>query len=204
MAEISLLLWDVGGVLLSNGWDHSARTAAVERFGLDPVEFERRHQLLDADFEAGRIDWHQYLAATVFDVPRDFTPDEFRTFVEGRSTPNAANLALARSLRARGAWTMAALNNESRELNEFRIAKFGLADVFGSFFSSCYTGHRKPEPAAFRTALGILHRTPTEAVFVDDRPENVAAARQLGLHAILARDPTQLRNDLADAGVAVE
>jgi putative hydrolase of the HAD superfamily len=204
MAEISLLLWDVGGVLLSNGWDHPARAAAVDHFGLDPVEFERRHQLVDAEFEAGRLNWDQYLAATVFDVPREFTPDAFRAFVEARSIEIAPNLALARALRARGSWTMAALNNESRELNEFRIAKFGLADVFGAFFSSCYTGRRKPDPLAYRSALGILHRSPPETVFVDDRPENVAAARQLGVHAILARDPAQLRNDLADAGVAAE
>ena len=202
MGSVSLLLWDVGGVLLSNGFDHAAREAAAEKFGLDPVEFERRHQLVDADFEQGRLTWEQYLAATVVDVPRKFSPAEFREFVERRSTAIRPALEVARELHADREYTMATLNNESKELNEYRIERFGLKPLFDAFFTSCYTGRRKPDPDAYRFALEITQRDPVEAVFLDDRPENVAAAANLGLRTVLVRDPDHIRRELALAGVA--
>jgi putative hydrolase of the HAD superfamily len=201
MARVSLLLWDVGGVLLSNGWDRAAREEAAKHFGLDGDDLERRHQSVDAAFETGKMDWEGYLAATVFHTPRDFSPDEFRTYVRARSTAIPASLEIARGLKNGGEYVMAALNNESRELNEYRIATFGLRDIFHAFFSSCYTGRRKPDPAAFRFALEITHRAPDESIFLDDRPENVAAANRLGLGTILVQGPERLREELTRAGV---
>ena len=202
MAELSLLLWDVGGVLLSNGWDHASRAAAAEHFGLDAADLEQRHQQVDAAFETGRLDWDAYLASTVFHVPRPFPPEAFRQFMRDRSTANAPALATARSLRAEGSYVMAALNNESRELNEYRIRTFGLKEVFHVFFSSCYTGYRKPAPEAFRYALEITQRTPEESLFLDDRPENIETAHRLGLRTLQVQDPGRLREELALAGVA--
>ncbi len=201
MPEVSLLLWDVGGVVLSNGWDLEARRAAAARFGLDPEELERRHLSVDAAFETGRLDWRGYLAATVFYEPRPFSPPEFRRFMRERSHEHAAAIATARSLRADGRYLMATLNNESRELNEYRIRTFRLRELFHVFLSSCYTGHRKPEPETFRHALDVLQRAPEETLFLDDRPENVAAAARLGLRTIQVRDPGGLRDQLARAGV---
>jgi len=203
MRKVALLLWDVGGVLLSNGWDRAARAAAASRFDLDPAELERRHQLVDAAFETGRMDAAGYLASTVFYEPRRFSPDAFRQFMFDRSRANAPALATARALRSAGRFVMAALNNESRELNEHRIRTFGLNEVFHVFFSSCYTGYRKPEPAAFRNALDLAQRAPDETLFLDDRPENIEAAARLGLRTVTVRDPGRLGEELALAGVAV-
>ena len=202
MSSVSLILWDVGGVLLSNGWDRSARHAAARHFHLDAEELERRHQEVDAAFETGRLDVAQYLAATVFYEPRPFPPEAFRQFMCDQSRRNPAALAAARSLRADGRYVMATLNNESRELNEYRIRTFGLAELFHVFFSSCYTGHRKPDPVAFRYALALTQRTPEETLFLDDRPENIAAAARLGLRTLQVRDPGRVKEELALAGVA--
>jgi putative hydrolase of the HAD superfamily len=202
MPKLSLLLWDVGGVLLSNGWDHAARAAAAQHFGMDAEDFERRHQKFDAAFETDRIDGDAYLAATVFHVPRSFTPEAFRDFMRARSTGNAPALAAARTLREEGRYVMAALNNESRELNEYRIRTFHLTDVFDVFFSSCYTGYRKPDPEAYRFALRFTQRDPAESLFLDDRPENIEAAARLGLRTLRVQDPGRLREELALAGVA--
>jgi putative hydrolase of the HAD superfamily len=202
VARISLLLWDVGGVLLSNAWDRSARAEAAVRFGLDAEELEQRHQRVDAAFESGRLDWAGYLAEVVFDRPREFTEEAFRQFMRERSHAIPSGLRLARELRDSGGYVMAALNNESRELNEYRISTFGLTDVFHAFFSSCYTGRRKPDPEAYQYALQITHRDPAESVFLDDRPENVEAAARLGLRTILVRDPDRLAEELRHAGVA--
>jgi putative hydrolase of the HAD superfamily len=201
MPEVSLLLWDVGGVLLSNGWDEAARRAAMVRFGLNREEFERRHRAVEDAFETGQLGWEGYLAATVFYEPRPFSPEEFRAFMFEWSREHPAAIATARALRTRGEHVMAALNNESRDLNEYRIRTFGLTDVFHVFFSSCYTGRRKPDPDAFRYALQFLQREPEETLFLDDRPENVAAAARLGLRTLLVRDPGRLSEELAGAGV---
>lgn len=201
MAEVSLLLWDVGGVVLSNAWDRSARRAAAERFGLDPEELERRHLAVDAAFETGSLDWPGYLAAAVFYEPRAFAPEDFRRFMTEQSRENPPVLELARALRASGRYVLATLNNESRELNEYRIRTFGLRELFHLFLSSCYTGLRKPDPEAFRYALELTQRSPEETLFLDDRPENVAAAARLGLRTIEVRDPGRVREQLASVGV---
>ena len=202
MAKISLLLWDVGGVILSNAWDKADREEAAVHFELDAEDFERRHQEVDAEFETGRMDSDRYLATTVFYTPREFTPEQFREFMRARSTAIRPSLELARRLREQGRYVMAALNNESRELNEYRIGAFDLHAVFHVFFSSCYTGRRKPDPDAYQYALQITQRDPDESLFLDDRPENIAVAARLGLRTILVRDPRQLGEELALAGVA--
>ncbi|MCI4323514.1 MAG: HAD family phosphatase [Thermoplasmata archaeon] len=202
MARVALLLWDIGGVLLSNGWDRSARARASGHFGLDAADLEHRHQQVDAAFESGQLDTDGYLDSTVFYRPRDFTRDAFRQFMREQSAAIPSSLELARHLRERGEFVMAALNNESRELNEYRIATFQLGKIFHAFFSSCYTGRRKPEPDAYRFALQITQRDPAESVFLDDRPENVEAAQRLGLRTILVRDPERLSDELTRVGVA--
>jgi putative hydrolase of the HAD superfamily len=203
VAEPAVLLWDIGGVILSNGWDREDRSAAAQRFGLDPADLEARHAPLAADLETGRIDWAAYLAAAVFDVPRTFSPEEFRRFVWDRSGLHARALGAARALRAGGRYTMVALNNESRELNAHRIEAFDLRSVFHVFLSSCYTGLRKPDPAAFRYALAVTQRPPSDCLFLDDRKENVDAARGLGLATIWVREPDRLPEDLLTAGVSL-
>jgi putative hydrolase of the HAD superfamily len=201
VAEATLLLWDIGGVVLSNAWDLTARQAAVENFDLNAEEFESHHQQVVADFETGRMNLERYLAETVFDRPRRFTSEEFRRFMEARSTPRASALATAMALRRDGRFLMVALNNESRELNEYRIRTFRLGRVFEVFLSSCYTGRRKPDVDAFRHALALTQRTPEETVFLDDRPENVAAAAELGIGTVLVRDPDRLAEEMKAAGI---
>ncbi len=203
MPEISLLLWDVGGVLLSNGWDHTSRAAAVERFRLDATEFERRHAAVEVDFETGKLSEDGYLDATIFYQPRAFSRDDVRAFIRSRSTPNAGAIETARALRAGGRFRLATLNNESRELNDYRIRTFGLGEIFDDFFSSCFTGCRKPDPAAYRTALDITHHAPDRTLFLDDRPENVAAAAALGIRTLRVLDPGRLREELQRSGVTV-
>jgi putative hydrolase of the HAD superfamily len=204
MPELSLLLWDVGGVILSNAWDHADRVAAAERFGLDAAELERRHEEVADAFERGQIDEEEYLSKTVFYAPRPFSRATFQRYIRDRSSPLAHSLATARGLRAGGKYVMAALNNESRALNEYRIATFRLTEIFHVFFSSCYTGLRKPDPAAYRYALQLAHRAPEESLLLDDRLDNVKAAATLGIRTLWVQDPGRLGEDLAAAGVAID
>src|ERR1700735_2255232 len=138
MAEISTLLWDVGGVLLTNGWDRTERAAVLEQFALDGVPFEQRHELTNDAWEKGLMTAEQYLLQTVFYEPRPFTPAAFLQAMKDRSVllPNSA-IRIFQELAASEEVELAMLNNEARELNDYRIEHFELGRYFDSFFSSC-------------------------------------------------------------------
>lgn len=196
-----VLFWDVGGVLLTNGWDRHARARAVEEFGLEGEEYSERHELVVADFETGRIGLDHYLDRTVFHRDRDFSRADFRDFMFAQSRPHDEALALVRELAATGHWLMATLNNESLELNRYRIDTFGLKAVFSIFVSSCIVGLKKPDEFIYRMALRLAHETPDRCVFIDDRELNLECARLLGLRTIHHRGVGETREELADLGV---
>jgi len=201
MQAIRALFWDVGGVLLTNAWDHEERDLAVERFLLSKPECEARHKELVIAFEEGKVTLDDYLERTVFYQPRTFTREEFKQFIFSLSRPKPQCLELARNLS--GKYVMAVINNESRELNQYRIQKFELAEVFDVFVSSCFVGLRKPDERIYRLALNITQHLPEECVFIDDRPENLTGAEKVGIKTVLVKDAQQLRRDLQALGVVV-
>jgi putative hydrolase of the HAD superfamily len=200
---ITTLFWDLGGVLLSNGWDRDARRRACAQFALDWEDFQDRHEHVVDDFETGRMDLQTYLDRTVFFEPRAFTLADFKAFMFAQSREAPAPFALARQLHERGRYRLGVINNESLELNRYRIERFGLGECFALFFSSCFVHLRKPDPAIYRLALEVTQTPADQALIVDDRAINVEAAERVGMHAIQFRDIDQLRACLADLGVDV-
>lgn len=200
MPEITAIFSDVGGVLGTNGWDRSSRHRLVERFGLTWEEFEDRHELLANGLDTGAIPLDQYLDRTIFYRGRDFTREQVKEFLYAQSTPFLDSLAVMEKLAASGRYFLAALNNESTELNQMRIERFGLRKYFAAFFSSCYLGVRKPDPAIYRLALEITQRLPASCVFIDDRPLNLEAARALGMNTLQFQTASQLESDLRGLG----
>lgn len=202
--EPTAVFWDLGGVLLSNGWDREQRAAAVARFGLDAEDFEDRHREVVPALEEGRCSLERYLQRTVFHKPRPFGEEAFRAFMREQSTAFPGNLEVVDALRATGRYLLATLNNESRELNEHRIRAFGLRERFAAFFTSAFVGSMKPSAEIYRTALEITQREPEVVVFVDDRDQNLEPARELGmrtLHFRGAEGPEVLRRGLEGLGV---
>jgi putative hydrolase of the HAD superfamily len=202
MAEISTILWDVGGVLLTNGWDHLERAAVLKKFQVDSDAFEQRHELANDPWEKGLITGEEYLLRTVFYEPRSFTPADFLQAMKERSVllPHSA-MRILQDLAASEEIELAMLNNEARELNDYRIERFELGRYFDSFFSSCYLGLRKPDPKIFDLALDVLQRDPEEVVFIDDRQGNCDAAETLGIHAIRYLDEAQCVQALERLGL---
>ncbi|HET7009443.1 MAG TPA: HAD family phosphatase [Anaerolineales bacterium] len=196
MPEITALFWDIGGVLLTNGWDRLARAAAAERFELDPVEFGDRHELVVAAFETGGLGLDGYLEHTIFYRPRPFTREQFAEFMFGQSHPHPEALEVVERLAAGRRYLLAALNNESLELNRHRIERFGLRRYFSVFVSSCYVGVRKPDEAIYRLALDLTQRPPEECVLIDDRPLNLECAASCGMRTIHYQGPVALRHEL--------
>jgi putative hydrolase of the HAD superfamily len=202
MAEVSTVLFDVGGVLLTNGWDRTEREAVLEQFALDGVAFEQRHEIANDAWEKGLMTAEQYLLQTVFYEPRPFTPAAFLQAMMERSLllPHGA-MRILQELAASEEVELAILNNEARELNDYRIERFELGRYFDVFFSSCYLGLRKPDPRIFELALDVLQRDPEEVAFIDDRAGNCAAAQALGIHAIQYQDEVQCAQALERLGL---
>ena len=201
MPKITALFWDVGGVLLTNAWDHTERNRALVQFELDEVDFNDRHQMLVSSFERGKISLDEYLERTIFYRTRTFTREAFKDYMFSLSHPKADVLNLALRLAKSGRYLMSTLNNESKELNLYRIETFQLRETFSLFVSSCFVGLRKPEAGIYRLALDITQKVPEECCFIDDRPLNLESASRLGMHVIQMQNPEQLRADLEKLGV---
>lgn len=201
MSEIHTIFWDVGGVLLTNAWDHNERAQALEHFHLDQNEFQARHEMVVSSFERGKITLDEYLDRTIFYMARPFTREAFRDFMFSLSRPVTDVLAFARALAGSGKYFMGTINNESRELNVYRIGKFALREIFRVFVSSCFVGLRKPESGIYRLAIEITQIDPEQCCFIDDRSLNLECAAKLGMHTIQMQTPDQLRKDLENLGV---
>jgi putative hydrolase of the HAD superfamily len=203
LSAIRAIFWDVGGVLLTNAWDHTERAEALEHFHLDEKEFHDRHEMVVSSFERGKITLDEYLDRTVFYRALPFSRDEFRDYMFSLSKPIPEVLELAKGLSASRKYFMGTINNESRELNTYRIEKYGLRQIFRLFISSCFVGLRKPERDIYRLALETTQIPAAECCFIDDRALNLECAAKLGMQTIEMRQVDRLRADLAKLGVTL-
>jgi putative hydrolase of the HAD superfamily len=201
MQECTAIFFDLGGVCLTNGWDREQRRMVAEQFDFDYDTFDRRHrQVIDA-LERGQCSLNDYLHWTIFFEARSFTVDDLTSALTKLSEPFPETLEIVKALQSSGRYLLATINNESRELNEYRINQFGLRGLFSSFFSSCYLGLLKPQPDHYRRAMQITHRKAEECVYIDDRPMNVEVASILGMRAIAFENAAQLEIDLRREGI---
>jgi len=202
MFPFDVILFDVGGVLLTNGWDHRERAVVAKQFNLDLAELEWRHAAHYDAWERDAINVDAYLDAAVFYEPRSFSRAEFFDAICAQSVelPDGA-LGILNEVATGCNCLVGALNNEARETNDYRFEKFGLHIYFDVALSSCYLGMRKPEAAIYKRALDILGRPGQRVLFIDDRPENVAEAVGVGMKGIVFKRADALRSELAGLGV---
>jgi len=200
---ITTIFFDIGGVLLTDGWGHASRRTAAEKFGLDWEEYAERHEKVAHAIETNRLSLDAYLRRTIFYQPRSFSVEEFREFIFAQSQPHPETIELARRLAASQKYFMATINNEIFELNTYRLREFGLGKIFPVFFSSCFLGIRKPDEAVYRLALQLTQRKAEDCLFIDDREVNLECPREMGLQTILYSSPAQLRNTLSQQGIEI-
>ena len=203
MPDITTMFWDIGGVILTNGWDRHSRREAAKVFDLDYEEFQDRHDLSFPALDAGRITLDEYLDRTLFYRARPFTREEFTAYIFAQSREFRETRAVLDDVTKENKYFISSINNEPLELNEYRIEAFDLRRNFEVFFSSCYLGSRKPEESIFRIALEVTQRPPEKCIFVDDRALNLEVPRRLGMHVIHYQDAAQLRSELRKYDVKV-
>jgi HAD superfamily hydrolase (TIGR01509 family) len=203
-AAIETIFFDLGGVLLTNGWDETQRATVLSKFDVSLDAYEARHEAANYRWERGLENARWFFDQTVFYEPRKFTFEDLWPQVEGQSSVKfPGTYDVIRSLRTQKKYKVATLNNESRELNNFRIEKFDLCSYFDYFICSGYVGEMKPLPGIYRTALETSATPPAQTVFIDDKPENCDAARALGMNAILFSSPQQLCSALTEFGITL-
>src|SRR5579864_7265502 len=203
LTKITTLFLDIGGVILTNGWDSVARSAAISKFQLDSADFEARHALANPAWERGEISLAEYLERTIFYSERKFSPKEFEDFMYAQSQAMPESLEFVRRMARSSRYLMAAINNEAPEINSYRVRQFALRDIFVAFFSSCYVGIRKPDVGIYQMASRVMQRSVDECIFVDDRVENVKGAVSAGMNGIQFQNVAQLSAELKGFGVQV-
>ena len=198
---ITALFVDIGGVLLSNGWDHHQRERAAKKFGLKFAEMEERHQLNFATHEEGKMTLDEYLNRVVFYRKRSFTQAQFRRFMFAQSKSFPEMIALLARLKARYKLKIAVVSNEGRELNAYRIRHFKLDEVIDAFVSSCFVHRRKPDADMFRLALDIAQVPARHVLYLENTAMFVEVAQGLGIRSILHTDYPSTCAKLASFGL---
>jgi putative hydrolase of the HAD superfamily len=200
-APINTLFLDIGGVLLTNGWDHVARQAAADAFHLDFADVEERHHLTYDTYKEGKLSLDEYLQRVIFCQARPFSIDEFKSYMLSRSQSNPEMLALMQSLKERYRLKTIAVSNEGREINDYRIRRFKLDHLIDTFVSSCFVHFRKPDLDIYRIALDISQSIPQQVAYIDDRPLFVEVAESLGIRGILHINFPATLTKLAELGL---
>ena len=185
---VTTLFLDIGGVLLTNGWDHHARKRAATNFKMELAELEDRHRLTFETYEEGKLTLEEYLDLVVFYEKRPFNRAQFRLFMFAQSKPAPEMIELAARLKAKYGLKIAAVSNEGRELNDHRIQKFKLDKFVDCFISSCFFHIRKPDSDIFRLALDVVQAPARQVLYIENTPMFVQIAESLGIRSILHTD----------------
>jgi putative hydrolase of the HAD superfamily len=204
MTKITTLFLDIGGVLLTDGWDHYARQRAAELFKLEWSEMENRHKLNFATYEEGKLTHDEYLNRVIFNKERTFTKDQFTDFMFAQSQPYPEMLNLIRKLKVKYGLKIVVLSNEARELNAHRIQKFNLHAFVDCFISSCFVHLRKPDTDIFRLAIDIAQKPVEQIVYIENTQMFVQIAQSLGIQSILHTDYESTCAQLVSFGLQID
>jgi putative hydrolase of the HAD superfamily len=202
--QVTTLFLDIGGVMLSNGWGHVSRKLAAETFYLNYDDMQSRHKLIMVTYELGKLTLAEYLMQVVFYEKRDFTLDQFRDFMFTQTTPHTDMIGFIKQLKEKYKLKIAVINNEGRELNDYRIKKFQLNSFVDFFISSCFVHLRKPDADIFRLALDIAQVKAEHAVYIEDLQLFVDVAMDLGIRSIRHKNYLSTKNALAEMGLTIK
>jgi len=201
--RITTLFCDIGGIVLTNGWDRGGRRRAAEQFHLDQAVMDERHHFLFDTYEEGKTTLDDYLQHVIFYEPRTFSLAAFKAFMFEQSQPLPGMLEFLRKLKARHHLKVFALSNEGRELTLHRVRTFHLGTLMDAFVCSCFVHVRKPDPEIYRIALDLAQVPPETVVYLEDRPMFAQIGSEQGLHAILHTDFDSTRATLAALGLTL-
>jgi putative hydrolase of the HAD superfamily len=200
-SPIKALFLDIGGVLLTNGWDNGIRKRAADKFGLDYDEMNERHHLTFDTYEEGKLSLNEYLNRVVFYQERSFSREEFKAFMYAQSRPYPEMIKLMCEVKTQYSLQVAAISNEGRELTVYRVQEFKLGTFIDFFVSSCFVHYRKPDRDIYRMALDIAQVKPQQVIYIDNEPMFVEVAQSLEIRGMLHKDYKTTRKALEAMGL---
>jgi putative hydrolase of the HAD superfamily len=195
------LFLDIGGVLLTNGWDRKIRAKAAKHFNLEREEMQERHHLTFDTYEEGKLSLDEYLKRVVFFRKRNFTISHFKKYMFEQSKPYPEMINLIKSIKKQYGLKVAVVSNEGLDLNEHRIKKYKLGEFIDFFISSCYVHFRKPDPDIYKIALKIAQVSPEQVIYIEDRPLFIQVAKELKIDGILHSGLEPTKDALASMGL---
>ncbi len=178
------LFLDIGGVLLTGGWDHALRKKTADLFQFDYTEMEKRHQLIFDTYETGKMSLDDYLKKVIFYQERPFTIQELKQFIFDSAQAYEDMIEYIKEIRERYHLKIGVVSNEGRELAIDRIHRFNLASFVDFFVVSSFVHFRKPDPDIYRLAVDIIQIPPSKIAYIDDRKLLVDVGKGLGLQSI--------------------
>ena len=201
--QITTLFLDIGGVLLTNGWDSALRKRTAEQFDVDYNELDHRHRVTYDTYENGKMSLETYLRQIIFFEPRTFTSDEVTKFILDQAKPYQDTIDLVRRLKVVYGLKIAVVSNEGREIAEDRIARFRLKEFVDFFIVSAFVHFRKPDLDIYRMALDVAQVRPEQVAYVEDRPLLCEVAASLGIRSVLNRNSAETREILGGLGLVL-
>ncbi len=200
---ITTLFLDIGGVLLTNGWDTELRKKTAAHFGLDYEEIYHRHHVTYDTYEEGKMSLDEYLWQIIFYQKRDFTPDDVKKYILEEAKPHQDMIDLVTRLKAVYGLRVAVVSNEGREVAEDRIERFNLKGFVDFFIVSAFVHFRKPDLDIYRLAIDVAQVKPQQVAYIEDRPLLCEVASRLGINSVLNRNATETREKLAKLGLVL-
>ena len=187
------------GMVLSNAQEPAARQRLLEITGLAHAVFEEHYWRYRHAYDLGELNGMTYWQKILADTGVTLTSEQIENLVENDvlmwATLNEEMLAWAAALQDRGMLT-AILSNMGEEMMRYVQQEFAWLQHFTQHTYSCALRIAKPDAAIYSYTCEKMGLAPEEALFLDDKPENVEAARSLGLHAVQFRNVPQLRMEL--------
>ena len=204
--SLRAVIFDYGQVL-SRMAEPAARARLLEITGLPPETFDEHYWKYRLDYDRGTLNGRAYWQAIARDTALEMGPDQIDALIEQDillwASVNPVMLDWLTRVRAAGK-KIAILSNMGEDLLAYMRRHFRWLDGFDHLTWSCELDMTKPEAGIYEHTLRELDVRPEEALFLDDKTENVEGARAIGMHALLFRDVETLAQDLEREGWARE
>jgi putative hydrolase of the HAD superfamily len=195
---VTTLFVDCGGVLLTNGWDHTSRKLAADTFKLDFAQMDERHRICFDTYESGKMSLDEYLDILVFYQKRSFSKSAFQQFMHEQSQPFPDMISLIQEMKKAYHLQIVMVSNEGRELMDYRIKHFHLRNFIDIFIVSGLVKFKKPDLDIFRLALEVSQANVNEVIYIDDREIFINVAKKLDLRGICHTSMQTTRKALQD------
>jgi len=199
MEQIKCVIFDWGGVLIDEPRPYFFRFWA-NKLAVPVAAYQKAHLPLLAEFETGRIDEKVFWSrlCSELNVAEPQNSSLWREAFEVEYRPREQMFSLAEKLHNNGYVVALLSNTEMPSVKFFREQNY---DMFDELIFSCEEGFAKPDRRIYQIALERLRIEPGEGLFIDDRDQNIEAAKQLGLQAVLFESIDQLRRHFNRLGI---